>query len=64
MAKTFDILTIGNAIVDVIASAEDDFLVREKIAKGAMNLIDEARAEHLYGVMGPAHRLYRQGEGG
>jgi sugar/nucleoside kinase (ribokinase family) len=49
-----DVLCIGNAIVDVIATADDDFLVREKIIKGAMNLIDEPRAEHLYKVMGPA----------
>ncbi|MCB1456202.1 MAG: adenosine kinase [Nitratireductor sp.] len=50
----FDVLTIGNAIVDIIAHAEDDFLVREHITKGAMNLIDAERAEHLYSVMGPA----------
>jgi sugar/nucleoside kinase (ribokinase family) len=55
MADTrFDVLTIGNAIVDIIASAEDDFLARENIIKGAMNLIDAERAEHLYAVMGPA----------
>ena len=50
----FDVLTIGNAIVDIIASTEDDFLVRENIIKGAMNLIDDKRAEHLYAAMGPA----------
>lgn len=50
----FDVLTIGNAIVDIIASTEDDFLVRENIIKGAMNLIDDERAEHLYAAMGPA----------
>ena len=50
----FDVLTIGNAIVDIIAKAEDDFLVREEIIKGAMNLIDGERAEHLYAAMGPA----------
>ena len=50
----FDVLTIGNAIVDIIANSEDDFLVREGIIKGAMNLIDAGRAEHLYGAMGPA----------
>lgn len=50
----FDVLTIGNAIVDIIANAGDDFLVRENIIKGAMNLIDAPRAEHLYGAMGPA----------
>ncbi|MBL8589611.1 MAG: adenosine kinase [Methylobacteriaceae bacterium] len=53
-APATDILAIGNAIVDVIAQAEDDFLIREKIYKGAMNLIDEPRAEHLFRVMGPA----------
>jgi len=50
----FDVLTIGNAIVDIISSTEDNFLVEEKIIKGAMNLIDAERAEHLYSVMGPA----------
>ena len=50
----FDVLTIGNAIVDIISSTQDDFLVEEKIIKGAMNLIDAERAEHLYSVMGPA----------
>ncbi|MEE9313990.1 MAG: adenosine kinase [Rhizobiaceae bacterium] len=50
----YDVLTVGNAIVDIIAKAEDDFLVNENIAKSAMNLIDADRAEHLYSVMGPA----------
>ncbi len=54
MSNRYDVLTIGNAIVDVIAQADDDFLQREAIIKGAMNLIDEPRAEHLYGAMGPA----------
>lgn len=54
MTARFDVLTIGNAIVDIIANAEDDFLARENIIKGAMNLIDADRAEHLYEVMGPA----------
>jgi sugar/nucleoside kinase (ribokinase family) len=50
----YDILGIGNAIVDLIATAEDTFLIKESIQKGGMTLIDEARAEHLYKVMGPA----------
>lgn len=50
----FDVLAIGNAVVDIIADAEDDFLARENIVKGAMNLIDADRAEHLYSAMGPA----------
>lgn len=48
----FDVLAIGNAIVDVFARTEDDFLVREGLAKGAMILTSEERAEHLYAAMG------------
>ncbi|HEX5934595.1 MAG TPA: adenosine kinase [Pseudorhizobium sp.] len=50
----FDVLTIGNAIVDIIARCEDSFLSDNDIIKGAMNLIDADRAEHLYSKMGPA----------
>src|SRR5215204_3627221 len=50
----FDVLGIGNAIVDVIARAEDDFLVQQKMHKGGMALIDEARAQSIYGAMGKA----------
>jgi sugar/nucleoside kinase (ribokinase family) len=50
----FDVLTIGNAIVDVIAQVDEAFVQREQLVKGSMNLIDEARAEQLYSVMGPA----------
>jgi sugar/nucleoside kinase (ribokinase family) len=50
----FDVLGIGNAIVDVIARAEDDFLSRQGMHKGAMALIDADRAESIYDAMGPA----------
>jgi sugar/nucleoside kinase (ribokinase family) len=50
----YDVLCIGNAIVDIIASAEDDFIYDNGIIKGAMNLIDAERAELLYARMGPA----------
>jgi adenosine kinase len=50
----FDVLGIGNAIVDVIARAEDDFLVKQNMHKGGMALIDEPRAEAIYEAMGPA----------
>ena len=50
----YDVLGIGNAIVDVIARAEDDFLVQQKMHKGGMALIDETRAEAIYDAMGPA----------
>ncbi len=49
----FDVVGIGNAIVDVIAHAEEDFLAAHGLVKGAMTLIDAARAEALYAVMGP-----------
>jgi sugar/nucleoside kinase (ribokinase family) len=54
LALTYDVLTIGNAIVDVIARVDEDFVAREKLVKGSMNLIDEERAEQLYAHMGPA----------
>jgi sugar/nucleoside kinase (ribokinase family) len=50
----FDVLTVGNAIVDIIARCEDEFLVDNGIIKSAMNLIDAERAELLYSRMGPA----------
>jgi adenosine kinase len=54
MAATHDVLGIGNAIVDVIARAEDDFLIKHGMNKGTMALIDEPRAEAIYASMGPA----------
>ena len=50
----FDVLCIGNAIVDVIARVEEEFVSRHGLVKGSMNLIDEARAEELYAGMGQA----------
>ena len=51
----FDVLTIGNAIVDILSRCDDRFLDENGIIKGAMNLIDAERAEKLYSLMGPAH---------
>jgi sugar/nucleoside kinase (ribokinase family) len=50
----YDVLGIGNAIVDVLARTEDDFLVKQGMNKGSMALIDEARAQAIYEAMGPA----------
>ncbi len=52
-APTIDVVGIGNAIVDVLAQADDAFIAAEKVTKGTMTLIDEARAQALYGRMGP-----------
>lgn len=55
MAETrFDVLCIGNAIVDVLARVEDSFLSKHALTKGMMRLIDEETAEKLYDDMGPA----------
>jgi len=50
----FDVLCIGNAIVDVIANCDDAFLAAEGLTKGSMRLIDAEEAERLYSHMGPA----------
>lgn len=51
---TFDVLGIGNALVDVLAHADDAFLAENSIEKGGMTLIDAGRASALYGKIGPA----------
>lgn len=56
----FDITGIGNAIVDVLATAEDIFLSRHDMRKGSMTLIDAATAETLYAAMPPG----RESSGG
>jgi sugar/nucleoside kinase (ribokinase family) len=53
-SATLDVVGIGNAIVDVIAHADERFLAAENLAKGAMTLIDSERAQALYAKMGPA----------
>ena len=53
MTSAFDVLGIGNAIVDVISRADDEFLGQHGLVKGSMMLIDENRAETLYAAMGP-----------
>ena len=58
--RRLDVLAIGNAIVDVIADADDRFLDQWGMHKGSMRLIDEAEATRLYDAMGPA----REASGG
>ena len=56
----YDILGIGNAIVDVVARAEDQFLSRHAMRKGAMILVDSAAAAAIYAAMPPG----RESSGG
>ena len=55
-SATYDVLGIGNAIVDVLAHADDAFLARHGLAKGTMTLIDAERADALYDAHGPGRR--------
>ncbi|WP_223262770.1 adenosine kinase [Sphingobium sp. SCG-1] len=50
----YDVIAIGNAIVDVIAREDDAFLATHALTKGAMQLLDAETAEFLYDAMGSA----------
>ena len=52
--KTYDVVGIGNAIVDIIARCDEGFLSKHDLAKGFMRLIDADDANRLYEAMGPA----------
>lgn len=53
----FDALCIGNAICDVFAHVEEDFLLQEELIKGSMRLIDTEEAIRLYDRMGQTVRI-------
>ena len=48
MSAMVEVLGLGNSLVDLLAYADDDYLSAQEMLKGAMNLIDEDRAEALY----------------
>jgi sugar/nucleoside kinase (ribokinase family) len=52
MSETYDVAAIGNAIVDVIAPATEEFLAKNGLTKGAMMLVDPATSASLYSRMG------------
>lgn len=52
MSQGYDVASLGNAIVDVIAATDDGFLAKHDIAKGIMTLVDEPRARQLLDVLG------------
>jgi sugar/nucleoside kinase (ribokinase family) len=47
LLMTLDVVAVGNAIIDILQPVQDGFLLQEDISKGAMTLVDEARADHL-----------------
>jgi len=53
-ARSYDVVGIGNAIVDIIARCDDAFLSKHDLAKGFMRLIPAGEAGRLYEAMGPA----------
>jgi sugar/nucleoside kinase (ribokinase family) len=61
---TLDVVGIGNAIVDVIAMADDAFIDLHGMTKGAMTLIDEERAERIYAAVGPGAAVSSGGSAG
>ena len=52
-----DIVAIGDAIVDVIATCEDSFLDAHQLSKGSMQLLTPEQADNLYSAMGPAREI-------
>ncbi len=54
---SFDVVGIGNAIVDVLTQADDALVDAQGLPKGSMTLIDGHRAEDLYAQMGPAREI-------
>ena len=59
MTQKYDVAGLGNAIMDVIAAVDDQFLLTHGIAKGAMTLIDEFRAQELHKAL--AHSVQAAG---
>jgi adenosine kinase len=57
MTEATDLLGISNAIVDVLAHVDQDFLEKIGAPSGSMTLIDEDRAQEIYGMMGPATEM-------
>jgi sugar/nucleoside kinase (ribokinase family) len=53
----YDVIAIGNAIVDVMAPCEEELIGELDLNKGGMTLVDTARAEELYAAMGPAKEI-------
>jgi sugar/nucleoside kinase (ribokinase family) len=50
----FDVVALGNALVDVLAYADDDFVAHTGVEPGAMTMVDAARSDEIYAEMGPA----------
>jgi sugar/nucleoside kinase (ribokinase family) len=56
-SPNLDVVAIGDAIVDVIATCDDDFIIERGLTKGSMQLLTAAQADELYAAMGPAREI-------
>jgi sugar/nucleoside kinase (ribokinase family) len=56
-SAALDVVAIGDAIVDVIATCDDSFIVERGLTKGSMRLLSTAEADDLYAAMGPAREV-------
>lgn len=57
ISSRLDIVAIGDAIVDVIATCDDDFIAKHGLPKGGMQLLTADAADELYAAMGPAREI-------
>lgn len=57
MNSSLDIVAIGDALVDVIATADDEFIEQHGLPKGGMQLLTVDQADELYAAMGPAREI-------
>jgi sugar/nucleoside kinase (ribokinase family) len=57
MSKKYQVVGIGNAMVDILCHIDDGFLSQHGVEKGIMQLIDMDRAVELYGLIGPAKEI-------
>src|SRR5690606_41728226 len=53
----YDVIAIGNAIVDVMAPCDDELIEELQLNRGGMTLVDTARAQERYDAMGPAREI-------
>ncbi|HEY6661510.1 MAG TPA: adenosine kinase [Sphingomicrobium sp.] len=56
-SPALDVVAIGDAIVDVIATCDDHFIVERGLTKGSMQLLTTEQADELYAAMGPAREV-------
>ncbi len=57
MNRVPEVVTVGHAIVDVLAPSDDELVARFGLEKGTMTLVDDTQAQHIYSALGPATEM-------